>query len=221
MSEKGTGGVTTVTRRLYEKYHNLPRKYQYALLVGALILGIIILPNTIVYAVGAVLAYKLIRNEFWKYLTVSVLLMVTFFSSILWIAGDAPAAEPTVPPKEEAEVPDVEESRTTSEETQMVEEEVSAEKERGSPDPVITPQQEVAPAQTQASRANESLSAPASAPSPQGVWYTSSHYSAKYYYHASCDGWQGLSPAYLRSYASEATLRAAHPSHALHPDCTP
>lgn len=52
-----------------------------------------------------------------------------------------------------------------------------------------------------------------------GKFYTSSHYSAKYYYPESCDGWQGLSPTYLKSFNSVEELLAAYPSRILHEPC--
>lgn len=38
------------------------------------------------------------------------------------------------------------------------------------------------------------------------TWYTSSHFSAQYYYCKLDPQWKSLSPAYLRSYPSEAGL---------------
>lgn len=52
-----------------------------------------------------------------------------------------------------------------------------------------------------------------------GKFYTSSHYSAKYYYPESCDGWQGLSASYLKSFNSVEALLAAYPSRILHEPC--
>lgn len=52
-----------------------------------------------------------------------------------------------------------------------------------------------------------------------GKFYTSSHYSAKYYYPESCDGWQGLSTSYLKSFDSVEALLAAYPSRTLHEPC--
>jgi len=51
-------------------------------------------------------------------------------------------------------------------------------------------------------------------------WYTSSHHTAKYYYHESCQGWQGLSPTYLKVFDSEAELLSKY-NRTLHPDCNP
>lgn len=52
-----------------------------------------------------------------------------------------------------------------------------------------------------------------------GKFYTSSHYSAKYYYPELCDGWQGLSTSYLKSFNSVEALLAAYPSRTLHEPC--
>ncbi|MFA6408046.1 MAG: thermonuclease family protein [Candidatus Paceibacterota bacterium] len=52
-----------------------------------------------------------------------------------------------------------------------------------------------------------------------GKYYTSSHYSAKYYYPESCDGWQGLSDSYLKSFATLEALLNAYPSRTLSPQC--
>lgn len=40
------------------------------------------------------------------------------------------------------------------------------------------------------------------------AWYTSSHFSAMYYYCSLDDGWRNLSPQYLRQYPTEAALLA-------------
>lgn len=49
-------------------------------------------------------------------------------------------------------------------------------------------------------------------------YYTSSHYSAKYYYPASCDGWQGLSEKYLESFDTLEALLAKY-QRDLSPQC--
>lgn len=43
-----------------------------------------------------------------------------------------------------------------------------------------------------------------------GKFYTSSHYSAKYYYPESCDGWKSLSPSYLKSFDTLEALLASY-----------
>ena len=57
-------------------------------------------------------------------------------------------------------------------------------------------------------------------PSIGGKWYTSSYHTTKYYYHESCQGWQGLSEKYLKVFNSEAELLSKY-NRTLHPDCNP
>lgn len=57
------------------------------------------------------------------------------------------------------------------------------------------------------------------ATSSSGKYYTSSHYSAKYYYPESCDGWKGLSPSYLKSFNSLEDLLSSYPDRSLSPGC--
>jgi len=45
-----------------------------------------------------------------------------------------------------------------------------------------------------------------------GKYYTSSHYSSKYYYPESCDGWKSLSTQYLKSYDTLEALLDVYPS---------
>lgn len=52
-----------------------------------------------------------------------------------------------------------------------------------------------------------------------GKFYTSSHYSAKYYYPESCDGWQSLSASYLKSFNSLEALLSSYPSRSKSPQC--
>ena len=51
-----------------------------------------------------------------------------------------------------------------------------------------------------------------------GKYYTSSHYSAKYYYPESCEGWKSLSPTYLKAFDSLEALLAAY-KRTLSPQC--
>jgi hypothetical protein len=53
-----------------------------------------------------------------------------------------------------------------------------------------------------------------------GKWYTSSYHTAKYYYHESCQGWQGLSEKYLQIFNSETELLSKY-KRTLHRDCNP
>lgn len=55
-------------------------------------------------------------------------------------------------------------------------------------------------------------------PSTGSKYYTSSHYSAKYYYPASCDGWKGLSESYLESFDTLDALLAKY-NRTLSPQC--
>jgi len=71
---------------------------------------------------------------------------------------------------------------------------------------------------------NETVSeeTPAQIPSinqSSGKYYTSSYYSAKYYYPEPCDGWQGLSEKYLKSYDSLEALLQVYPTKTLSPQC--
>lgn len=50
-------------------------------------------------------------------------------------------------------------------------------------------------------------------------YYTSSHYTAKYYYPEACDGWKSLSASYLKVFNSLNELLAKYPSRILSPTC--
>ncbi len=52
-----------------------------------------------------------------------------------------------------------------------------------------------------------------------GKFYTSSHYSAKYYYPEACNGWESLSPTYLKSFDTLEALLASYPSRTKSPQC--
>lgn len=71
------------------------------------------------------------------------------------------------------------------------------------------------PAQTSASQPATSTPINTST----GKYYTSSHYSSKYYYPESCEEWKNLSPSYLKSFNSLGDLLAAYPSRSLSPQC--
>jgi|GEM_PF-4599768 len=51
------------------------------------------------------------------------------------------------------------------------------------------------------------------------TWYTSSHYSAQFYYCDTDDAWKELSPKYLKSFASPEELLQDYPNRVLHEDC--
>lgn len=91
-------------------------------------------------------------------------------------------------------------------------------------------QNEFKAAQTSAKNAGRGLWAPGacdasnatppSATQPTGhTFYLSTHYSAKYYYCDSDEGWKSLSKTYLKSYPSESALLADHPDRTLHETC--
>ncbi len=52
-----------------------------------------------------------------------------------------------------------------------------------------------------------------------GLVYTSSHYTAKYYYPEACDGWKSLSKTNLKSFSSTSALLASYPDRTLSPQC--
>jgi micrococcal nuclease len=56
---------------------------------------------------------------------------------------------------------------------------------------------------------SSSQTAPATTQS-SSKFYTSSHYSAKYYYPESCDGWKSLSSSYLKSFDTLEALLASY-----------
>jgi len=51
------------------------------------------------------------------------------------------------------------------------------------------------------------------------AYYTSSYHTAKYWYPASCSGWQSLSKAYLEAFPTLEALLAKYPSRAEDPGC--
>ncbi len=74
---------------------------------------------------------------------------------------------------------------------------------------------------TQAANSGSSSSGSTNSPQVQTgtKYYTSSHYSAKYYYPEDCSGWKSLSPSYLKSFDSLEDLLKSYPSRALSPQC--
>ena len=68
-------------------------------------------------------------------------------------------------------------------------------------------------------------SAPAPAPhatttvDASPAYYTSSYHTAKYWYPASCSGWQSLSKAYLEAFPTLEALLAKYPSRTESPGC--
>ena len=65
-----------------------------------------------------------------------------------------------------------------------------------------------------ASTVPQGTTAAASAP-----YYTSSYHTAKYWYPASCSGWQSLSKAYLETFPTLEALLAKHPGRSESPGC--
>lgn len=59
---------------------------------------------------------------------------------------------------------------------------------------------------------------PTETTSSGGKFYTSSHHTAKYWYPESCDGWEGLSPTYLKSFNTLEELLAQY-SRTKNPNC--
>src|SRR5271157_4198393 len=51
------------------------------------------------------------------------------------------------------------------------------------------------------------------------AYYTSSYHTAKYWYPASCSGWQSLNKAYLEAFPTLEALLAKYPSRAEDPGC--
>jgi hypothetical protein len=51
------------------------------------------------------------------------------------------------------------------------------------------------------------------------AYYTSSYHTAKYWYPATCSGWQSLSKAYLEAFPTLEALLAKYPSRAEDPGC--
>ena len=51
------------------------------------------------------------------------------------------------------------------------------------------------------------------------AYYTSSYHTAKYWYAATCSGWQSLSKAYLEEYPTLEALLAKYPGRSESPGC--
>jgi hypothetical protein len=82
-----------------------------------------------------------------------------------------------------------------------------------------------AAAATPASVQSVSVSAPApqvtttTADAAPAAYYTSSYHTAKYWYPASCSGWQSLSKAYLETFPTLEALLAKYPGRTESPGC--
>jgi hypothetical protein len=66
---------------------------------------------------------------------------------------------------------------------------------------------------------NITVATPTQADTSVPAYYTSSHYSSRYYYPASCSAWKSLSPSYLVSFTSLQVLLARYPDKTLSPQC--
>jgi len=85
------GFFNTITmKKIFEKYGTLPKKQQLGVAIIVFIFILLLLPNTIAYSLGLLASYKLIGRRDWRYTAVSILSIITFFSAILWVAGDVP-----------------------------------------------------------------------------------------------------------------------------------
>jgi hypothetical protein len=83
-------------------------------------------------------------------------------------------------------------------------------------------QQEVGGVTATTSAAVQFVSAPAQAtPTAEAsaAYYTSSYHTAKYWYPASCSGWQSLSKAYLEEFPTLEALLAKYPGRSESPGC--
>lgn len=63
------------------------------------------------------------------------------------------------------------------------------------------------------------VSTPSNTSTTSEKFYTSSHYSAKLWYPASCEGWKKLSPQYLESYTTLEALLAKYPNKTKSDQC--
>lgn len=80
-------------KNILTKYKALPNKYQIGIALTVFIVGLIVLPNTIVYLAGVFLSYKLIDKKSWKYVSVGLFCLVSFFSAILLFSEKIPATQ--------------------------------------------------------------------------------------------------------------------------------
>jgi endonuclease YncB( thermonuclease family) len=355
---------TITMKNIITRYKALSAKYQIGIALAIFIIALIALPNVIVYAAGAFVAYKLIDKKVWKYTVTGALCVITFFSAILLISGnttptqvadnvvatqaqnqnnvvpnpiDSATTTPNTPApavtQTKTETPAVKTQTTTAqppsqytyysvtevvdgdtikismngktetlrligmdtpetvdprkpvqcfgkEASNKAKELLSGKKVRIETDPTQgerdkyerllayvyrddgifynkymieqgyaheytynTPykyQAEFKAAQKSAQTAQLGLwspntcngdttssntstqtqtNSPATTQSSGGKYYTSSHYSSKYWYPEVCDGWKSLSPSYLKSYATLEALLAVYPSKTESPQC--
>ena len=82
-----------VMQNLLARYKALSTTNKVGVVVCTFTLAILLLPNTIVYAAGSVVAYKLIDRKGWKYVTSATMCFVTLISALLWVARSAPPTQ--------------------------------------------------------------------------------------------------------------------------------
>lgn len=80
-------------KNIITKYKALSTKYQIGIALVAFIIGVIILPNTLVYIAGAFFAYKLIDKKALKYTATGLFCLVAFFSAILLLPDTTPSTQ--------------------------------------------------------------------------------------------------------------------------------
>jgi micrococcal nuclease len=85
-------GTLLSMEKIISKFKMLSIKEQVFLAFISFILALIILPNTLVYAISALTSYKVIERKPSKYTVTTIFAVITFFSGILWIADDTPIA---------------------------------------------------------------------------------------------------------------------------------
>ena len=79
---------------IFQKYKALSNKQQWGIIIAVFITALFLLPNTLVYAVSTVLAYKLIEKKALRYTAVSVFSVITLFSAVLLLPESAPISQP-------------------------------------------------------------------------------------------------------------------------------
>lgn len=89
---------------IISRYKTLPTKSQFAIVLAIFIIIILILPNAVAYAFGALASYKLIKKKSWMYGATAFLCFATLISGLLSLAGDTPknqVATSAITPQEE------------------------------------------------------------------------------------------------------------------------
>lgn len=112
--------------KTFEKYKALSKVRQFWIAFFLFIFGLILLPNTFVYAFSTYAFSKVLEKKFLRYTLVPLFAIFTFFSSILWLAesfGTPPVTEQVPTQMIEEEV----EEDFLDEEDQIVEERLKEE----------------------------------------------------------------------------------------------